>query len=157
LNEEEIRKTAIQRRLNGEYPKAMYTDIDWAKKWFFRWLKRYQLDQDDRDKGESKAPLQKLTQINHTERQRTISLRKRLQSESFAQVRVSAIKWELSKLGLFLLSDSAMNRISKSEGLIKKTSFMRTGNLIRFIRSGQELDSFGKKFEEPKRFSLLLC
>jgi len=120
LNEEEIRKTAIQRHLKGENPKVIYTELERAKKWFFKWLKRYQAGQDDWYKDQPRAPLRKPTQIDNTERQRIISIRKRLESESFAQVGVSAIKWELSKLGLSFPSDRTINRILKTEGLVKK-------------------------------------
>jgi len=72
LNEEEIRKTAIQRHLKGENPKLIYTDLERSKKWFFKWLKRYQAGQDDWYKGQYRAPLRKPTQIDETERQRII-------------------------------------------------------------------------------------
>ena len=120
MNEEEIRKTAIRRHLKGENPKAIYTDLERSKKWFFKWLKRYQTGQDDWCKDQPTAPLRKPTQIDETEKQRIISIRNRLESQRFAQVGVSAIKWELSKLGLPFPSDRTINRILKREGLVKK-------------------------------------
>lgn len=120
LNDQEIRKTAIQRYLKGEKPKLIYTDLERSKKWFFKWLKRYQTGQDDWYKDHTRAPLRKPAQVDETERQRIISIRKRLESESFAQIGVSAIKWELSKLGLSFPSDRTINRILKTEGLVKK-------------------------------------
>lgn len=120
LNDEEIRKTAIRRHLKGEKPKVIYHDLERSKKWFFKWLKRYQTGQDEWYKDQPRAPLRKPAQIDDTERQRIISIRKRLESESFAQIGVSAIKWELSKLGLSFPSDRTINRILKTEGLVKK-------------------------------------
>lgn len=40
--EEELRKQATQRHLAGESPKAVYISLDRSKKWFFKWLSRYQ-------------------------------------------------------------------------------------------------------------------
>jgi putative transposase len=41
--EDVLRKTAIRRYvLGGESPKAIYNSLNRSKKWFFKWLKRYQ-------------------------------------------------------------------------------------------------------------------
>lgn len=71
-------------------------------------------------KDHSKAPIKRPTEISKIERQRIISVRKHLEAEKFAQIGSSAIKWELSKSGHRLPSDSTIKRVLKSEGLIKK-------------------------------------
>jgi len=43
-----------------------------------------------------------------------------LESQRYAQVGVSAIKWELTKLGVNFPSDRTITRIIKQEGLVKK-------------------------------------
>ncbi|MBW2662523.1 MAG: hypothetical protein JRD93_11170 [Deltaproteobacteria bacterium] len=53
--EEKIRKKAIQRYIS----ETIYTDLKRSKKWFFKWLKRYQTGQDDWHKDQSRAPLKK--------------------------------------------------------------------------------------------------
>jgi len=40
--EQELRKKAIQKYLNGEKPKSIYQSLNRSKDWFFKWLKRYQ-------------------------------------------------------------------------------------------------------------------
>src|SRR5664279_2527297 len=40
--EEEIRKGAIMDYVKGQPPKDIYTRLNRSKKWFFKWLKRYQ-------------------------------------------------------------------------------------------------------------------
>jgi putative transposase len=50
-----LRKTAIRRYvLGGESPKAIYNSLNRSKKWFFKWLKRYQAGGMDwyKDKGD---------------------------------------------------------------------------------------------------------
>ena len=118
--ETDLRKKAIQRYLQGEKPKTIYTDIKRSKKWFFKWLRRYQTGQKDWYKGQSRAPLNSPRRICKTEKQRIIEVRKKLESEPFAQTGASAIKWELSKSGLSFPSDRTINRVLKSEGLVKK-------------------------------------
>ncbi len=123
--EQELRKTAIKRYLKGELPKSIYTDLARSKNWFFKWLKRYRSGEPDWYKDRSKAPLRRPTEISNIEKQRIISVRKHLESEKFAQIGSSAIKWELSKSGHQIPSDSTIRRVLKNEGLIKK-NFVRS-------------------------------
>jgi putative transposase len=118
--EQKQRINAINRYLKGETPKTIYTDLKRSKYWFFKWLKRYQTGEPEWYKDKSRAPLNRPTQLSEIEKQRVISIRQRLESEKFAQIGVSAIKWELSKSGYSLPSDRTVNRVLKREGLIKK-------------------------------------
>jgi putative transposase len=118
--EEKIRKQAVERYLTGEQPKEIYTDLKRSKKWFFKWLRRFQTGDLDWYKDRSKAPLRRANKTSTKKRQLIVSIRKQLESQRFAQTGVSAIKWELSKLGLDFPSDSTINRILKEEGLVKK-------------------------------------
>ena len=118
--EHELRKKAISRYLKGESPKSIYSDLKRSKEWFFKWLQRYQTGEPEWYKDKSRAPRNRPTQLSETEQQRIISTRQRLESEKFAQIGVSAIKWELSKSGYSLPSDRTINRVLKREGLIKK-------------------------------------
>jgi putative transposase len=118
--EQEIRKKAIVRYLNGESAKDIYTELKRSERWFFKWLKRFKTGDLHWYKDRSRAPLTRPSKISEKKRQLIISIRKRLESDPFAQVGVSAIKWELSKLGIDFPSDSMINRVLKKEGLVKK-------------------------------------
>jgi transposase-like protein len=118
--EQELRKKAINLYLKGETPKSIYSELNRSKNWFFKWLKRYQAGDPDWFKEKSRAPKKKTTAISEIARQRIISVRTRLDSQKFAQIGVSAIKWELSKSGLGFPSDRTINRVLKEEGLVKK-------------------------------------
>lgn len=123
--EQEIRKVAIKRYLKGESPKSIYTDLKRSKNWFFKWLNRYQTGESDWYKDGSRAPLSCPRQLSEIEKKRIISVRKRLESQRFAQIGASAIKWELTKSGYGFPSDRTIDRILKREGLIKK-NFIRS-------------------------------
>ena len=120
MTEEEIRCKAIERFIDGQPPKTIYEDLGRTKQWFFKWLKRYQSGDPDWYRSRSRAPRSKPTQISEVERQRIISIRQRLQRQSFAQIGVSAIKWELHKAADPIPSDRTINRVLKQEGLVKK-------------------------------------
>lgn len=129
--EEEIRKNAILRHIgNGESPKEIYTSLNRSKKWFFKWLNRFQSGDAHWYEDQSRAPLLKGRGMEQKEKDLIISTRQRLESEPFAQIGVSAIKWELQKLGLPFPSDSTINRILKREGLIKKNCLCSQGNRV---------------------------
>ena len=118
--EKGLRKTAIKRYLEGEPPKLIYTDLKRSKCWFFKWLRRYQSGDLDWYKDRSRAPKRRPAAISDAERNRIISTRLHLESQKFAQIGPSAIKWELVKDGLSLPSDSTIKRVLKKEGLVKK-------------------------------------
>ncbi len=123
--ETELRKKAIQRYVQGEKPKAIYTDLKRSKKWFFKWLQRYQTGDEDWYKDQSRTPKNSPKRISGTDKQRIIEVRKKLESQLFAQTGASAIKWELSKSGFSFPSDRTINRVLKREGLVKK-NFLRS-------------------------------
>ena len=118
--ESELRKKAIQRYVQGEKPKAIYSDLKRSKKWFFKWLRRYRSGEKHWYKDHSRAPKNSPRRISDPDEQRIIEVRKKLESQRFAQTGASAIKWELSKSGFSFPSDRTINRVLKREGLVKK-------------------------------------
>lgn len=118
--EQDLRKKAITLYLKGETPKSIYSELNRSKEWFFKWLKRYQTGDPDWYKDKSRAPKKQPTAISEIDRQRIISVRNHLDSQKFAQIGTSAIKWELSKSGYGFPSDRTINRVLKKEGLVKK-------------------------------------
>lgn len=135
--EEETRKSAILKYMaNGEAPKDIYTSLHRSKKWFFKWLKRFQAGDSHWYEDQSRAPLLKAGKTEQKEKDLILSTRQRLESEPFAQIGVSAIKWELKKLGLPFPSDSTINRILKRKGLVKKNRICSQGNRVRLLYGG---------------------
>lgn len=118
--EQDLRKKAINLYLKGATPKSIYLELNRSKNWFFKWLKRYQTGEPDWYKDKPRAPKRQPAAISEVDRQRIISVRARLDSQKFAQIGVSAIKWELSKAGFGFPSDRTINRVLKKEGLVKK-------------------------------------
>lgn len=134
--EQKFRKKAISRYLQGEKPISIYTDLKRSKNWFFKWVKRYKSGDPDWFKDNSKAALSRPTKISEIEKQRIVSVRKRLDSERFAQIGASAIKWELTKSGYSFPSDRTINRVLKREGLIKKNFVHSQGRRVPVFYQG---------------------
>ena len=82
----------------------------------------YKTGETDWYKDRSKAPKNNPTKLLDIDKQRIIETRKRLESERFAQISASAIKWELNKSGFNFPSDRTINRVLNQEGLVKKKS-----------------------------------
>lgn len=118
--EQDIRKQAITRYQKGESPKTIYTELGRSKYWFFKWLKRFKTGDPNWYQDQSRAPKKRPTEISEIDKQRIISVRKRLESQKFAQTGASAIKWELTKSGLPFPSDRTIHRVIKNQGLVKK-------------------------------------
>ena len=122
MEEETLRKMAIAQYLQGKPPVSIYQELGRSKYWFFKWLKRYQSGNPEWYRGHSKAPHIRPHQTS-TEIQNIVkNTRIQLETNPYAQVGVSAIKWQCQGLGVTLPSDRTINRILKKEGLIKKNT-----------------------------------
>ncbi len=135
--EEEIRKSAVLEYIREEAsPKAIYTTLNRSKKWFFKWLKRYQTGDPDWYRDKSRAPLRKPRETRKGNRDLIVDTRRRLEAEPYAQIGVSAIKWELTKLGTAFPSDRTIHRILKREGLVKKNGVCSQGRRVSLFYRG---------------------
>jgi putative transposase len=129
--EEEIRQQAIHRHLaDGESPKSIYTSLKRSKKWFFKWLKRYQTGDTDWFRDQSRAPRRRPAETSQKQKGLIIATRQRLESEPYAQIGVAAIKWALTKLKTPFPSDRTITRILKREGLVKKNFVRCQGGFV---------------------------
>jgi transposase len=124
MDEEKVRQLALQKHLKGETPKTICSELNRSKHWFFKWLKRYRQGGPDWYKDRSRSPRSRPTAISNEVKKQIIVTRERLESAPFAQIGVSAIKWELTKAGLDFPSDRTINRILHREGLVKKSLLM---------------------------------
>jgi transposase len=125
--ERELRIQAITRYQKGESPKTIYTELGRSKYWFFKWLKRFKSGDPNWCDDRSRAPKKSPSAISDADVQRIIAVRKRLESQRFAQTGTSAIKWELTKSGVSFPSDRTIHRVIKREGLVKKNSLHPKG------------------------------
>jgi hypothetical protein len=57
MDEETLRKMAIEQYLQGKEPVLIYKELGRTKPWFFKWLNRYQAGDKEWFQDRSRAPL----------------------------------------------------------------------------------------------------
>lgn len=122
MEEETLRKMAVEQYLQGRGPISIYHELGRSKQWFFKWLHRYQSGDAHWYKDHPRIARSHPHQISPEMRNLLINIRTQLEKNPYAQVGTSAIKWEFNKLGIIPPSDRTINRILKREGLVKKNS-----------------------------------
>lgn len=121
-HEESLRKMAIQQFLQGRSPISIYREIGRSKKWFFKWLQRYRSGNPEWYRDHSKSPHTQPHQTPKETQNIVKNIRMQLEETPYAQIGVSAIKWQCQGLGVTPPSDRTINRILKREGVIKKNT-----------------------------------
>jgi len=122
MEEETLRKMAVEQYLQNKEPASIYREMGRSKKWFFKWLHRYQSGTPDWYRDQSRASWSHPNQISPEMQKLILNIRTKLEQHPYAQIGTSAIKWEFKKLGLTPPSDSTVNRTLRREGLVKKNS-----------------------------------
>jgi hypothetical protein len=122
MDDETLRKMAIQQYLQDKSPASIYRDMGRSKKWFFKWLRRYQSGDPNWYHDQSRAPRSHPNQTSPEMRQLIINIRTQLEEHPYAQIGTSAINWEFKKLGATPPSNSTINRTLKRQGFVKKNS-----------------------------------
>lgn len=148
MEEETLRKMAIEQYLQGKLPKSIYLEIGHSKPWFFKWLDRYQAGDPEWYKDLPKAPHHQALETPADMRNLIKNIRIQLEENPYAQTGVSAIKWECHKLGVTPPSDRTINRILRREGLVKKNSLHPQGGRISLFSR-----THGHKQHPPSRSS----
>jgi len=141
MDEEMLRKMAMEQYLQGKSPISIYLEMGRSKYWFFKWLHRYQSKDPEWFKDKPKTP----HHHPHTSPLEMQSLVKNIRiqlEDSYAQVGTSAIRWEFKKLGVIPPSDRTINRILKRAGLVKKNSLYPQGSGILLLYQALEIQQY---------------
>lgn len=147
MNEESLRKMAIQQFLQKRSPVSIYREIGRSKKWFFKWLQRFQSGDPEWYRDHSKASHAQPHQAPKEMQNLVKNIRIQLEETLYAQVGVSAIKWQCQGLGVTPPSDRTINRILKREGLIKKNTLYPQRSAITLFQG-----PLGMQQHPPGRF-----
>ncbi len=162
MEEEILRKMAVEQYLQGKIPISIYHEMGRSKPWFFKWLHRYQSGDANWYQDRPKVPRSHPHQISPEMRKLIINIRTQLEEHPYAQTGTSAIKWEFKKLGVIPPSDRTINRILKREGLVKKNSLypQRSGiSLFQKASGDQQHPSGGPPWAKihQKRWAFLFA
>lgn len=119
-DEHDIRKEAIHRFLQGEKPKQIYWELGRSKRWFFKWVKRYQSGDPRWFEDHPKAPHHQRNRISHELERQMVEIRVELQNTKYSQIGANAINWHLQKVGLPPVPVATINRVIRRHELTKK-------------------------------------
>lgn len=121
MDERQKREKAIRKYEKGESPKDICKDIKRSESWFFKWLKRYQMEGgNDWSQDRSRRPHHIPRKVNKEKEETVIGMRKHLESQKYNQIGALNISWNLKKKGLPPPSLSTINRILKRNNLVHR-------------------------------------
>jgi len=128
MNIKELREQAIKRYENSESPKEIYQSLGKSKTWFFKWLKRYNLDGEDWAESHSCKPHKSPKRIDKIMEQMVIETREYLEKKLYSQIGALAISYDLNKQGIISPPISTINKILRRNNLmLKRTKYTPKG------------------------------
>ena len=101
---------AIEQYLQGKEPVSIYRELGRNKPWFFKWLNRYRSGDKQWFRDQSRAPHASPHETSPTLQQLIRKVRIQLEENTYAQIGVSAIKWECTKLRIKPPPDRTIKR-----------------------------------------------
>lgn len=141
MDEETLRKMAVEQYLEGKDPFSIYSEMGRTKPWFFKWLHRYRGGNPEWYKDKPKTPHGHPRETPPEMKTLVRNIRIELEEHPYAQIGTSAIKWEFRKIGVIPPSDRTINRILKRESLVKKNSLYPQRGGIPVFQGASEYQS----------------
>jgi putative transposase len=120
MDQRELREHAIARYENGESPREIYQSLGRSKTWFFKWLKRSQLDGKDWARDLSKRPHRTRKRVDEVMERAVIDTRIYLEKKLYAQIGALSISWHLKQQGMVPPPIATINKILKRNNLVRK-------------------------------------
>ena len=107
-DEEQVRKSAVERYLEGTTANDVCRECNRSRQWFYKWLKRYQKGGVNWYKEQSRAPRGIANRIPQKTEDQVLNIRSRLENTRYSQIGSMAIQWGMKnwELGRRLLGPS---------------------------------------------------
>jgi len=164
--EQDIRREAIRRRLQGERPRDICRDLGRSPRWFDKWWTEYRRDPHTDFADRSRAPHISPHQTPASVEQAIVTARQTLEAAATPDTRyglmgVPAVRGHLVRLGIEPLpSDPTIQRILARHGLTHPigagndsayypwpiawavNAIHATDIITRYVRGGEEIDNF---------------
>lgn len=123
MDEEKTRQKAIKLFQSGENVSEICRQLNKSRKWFYKWEKRFlSKSLEEWYKDESKVPKHFPKKRSLQIEQKILTVRKKLQSEKYAQIGAISIQYEFFSQGEAVPAVWTINRVLKAHGLVKKKS-----------------------------------
>lgn len=115
-----LRRAAARRRLAGESPGAIATELGRTRQWVTKWAARYDPHDPGWADGRSRAPKRVARRTAADVEAQVLEVRARLEANPWAQVGAPAIAWELEKLGARVPPARTIERILARAGATRR-------------------------------------
>src|SRR5918996_518524 len=115
-----LRREAARRRLAGEAPELIARDLGRTRQWGAKGVARYDPHDPGWADGRSRAPRRVARRTDAQVETQVLEVRKRLESNPWAQVGAPAIAWELEKLGAIVLPARTIEAILQRAGATRR-------------------------------------
>ena len=119
-DEEQVRKSAVERYLEGTTANDVCRELNRSRQWFYKWLKRYQKSDANWYKEQSRAPRRIANKVPQKIENQVLSIRSRLENTKYSQIGSMAIQWEMEKLGVKALPPWTIDRILKRHNVVRE-------------------------------------
>ena len=127
-NAEQERINAIRRYLRGEAASAICRAVGRTRRWFYKWLARYEPGNAQWAQSRSRAPHRVGSKTAVAVARLVCQVRQRLIKTRYAQRGALAIQWQLQQLGVEPVPPLwTINRILKRQGLVVKATYQPRG------------------------------
>ncbi len=118
---EKLRREAVRRSLAGESAAAIAKELRRSRRWVVKWLARYDPREEAWARERSRAPRRVANRSAPKLEALVLAVRRRLQSNPWAQIGATAILWELEKLHLRQLPEPrTVERILERAGVPRR-------------------------------------
>jgi transposase InsO family protein len=123
-----LRTEAVNRFLQGASASAICRTVHRSRRWFYKWLKRYDPANPGWAEARSRAP-KRLVNKTAVAMERTVcEVRRRLVNTRYSQHGALAIQWQLKQLGARAMPTIwTINRILRRHGLVTKPAYVPRG------------------------------
>ena len=150
-----LKKQAIMMHLRGMTASNICKTLKCSRPWFYKWLKRYQIDpRGDWYSEHSRRPRTVTTRVNNDMENLIMKIRSNLEKIRCAQIGAISIQWELKKLQVEPPPIWTIDRIIKRRGLtLKKDKVSKKENEYPNygVDALQQMDLVGPRYINKKR------
>jgi len=120
MDEKSHREKAIIMYENALSAKDVYKTLKRSEAWFYKWLKRYQMEGKDWAESRSRRPHNIPNKVDPSVEQTIVEIRKKLENQPYAHIGALNIYWHLEQKGIEPPSFPAISRIIKRNNLVRK-------------------------------------
>lgn len=143
MSEEEMRQEAVRRRLAGESPSNIASELGRSTRWVRKWVARYGAEGHDDPwaRGRSRAPHHSPTQTPDELVQLIVAARKALIANPRAQYGALAVQWELRRLGVTDIPPArTIERVLQRAGMSRPRQRHRDGYIPKGVPYPKPVD-----------------